>query len=105
MSVGLAVGLAGLYVANLALTYTSSAVVLLSPSPGNPLTPESASGSGVQLTVAMETEAELVRTAAARDAVAERLGRADLGDGESLDRKSVVQRERVGRGEKGRTTE
>lgn len=84
MSVGLAVGLAGLYVANLALTYTSSAVVLLSPSPGNPLTPESASGSGVQLTVAMETEAELVRTAAVRDAVSERLGRAVLGDGESL---------------------
>src|SRR5690625_7783816 len=32
----------------------------------------------------METEAELVRTAAVRDAVSERLGRAVLGDGESL---------------------
>ena len=84
MSVGLAVGLAGFYVTNLSLTYTSSAVVLLSPAPGNPLTPESASGSGVQLTVAMETEAELVRTVAVRDAVSERLGRAVLGDGESL---------------------
>ena len=37
LSVGLAVGLAGLYVTNLSLTYTSSAVVLLSPAPGNPL--------------------------------------------------------------------
>lgn len=84
LSVGLAVGLAGLYVTNLSLTYTSSAVVLLSPAPGNPLTPESASGSGVQLTVAMETEAELVRTAAVRDAVAALVGRELLGDGERL---------------------
>lgn len=80
----LALGAAVLYVTNMASTYTSSALVLLSPAPGNPLTPESASGSGVQLTVAMETEAGLVRTAAVRDAVTAELSRLVPSQDESL---------------------
>lgn len=71
----LALGFAALYVVNLPYTYTSSAVVLLAPAPGNPLTAEAASGSGTQTTVAMSTEAELVRTSAVRDIVADTLGR------------------------------
>lgn len=80
----LALGFAGFYVSTLTLSYSSSAVVLLSPAPGNPLTAESASGSGVQLTVAMETEEQLVQTLAVRLAASETLGREVPGDGERL---------------------
>lgn len=80
----LALGLAGFYVATLSLSYSSSSVVLLSPAPGNPLTAAAASGSGVQLTVAMETEEQLVPTAAVRSAVSEALGREVPAEGERL---------------------
>lgn len=80
----LVAGLAGAYLASLSTTYTSAATVLLSPAPGNPLTAESASGSTIQLTVAMQTEAELVRTPAIRDVVAEALGRPAPDIGETL---------------------
>lgn len=80
----LAVNLAAFYVSTLSSTYTSSAVVLLSPAPGNPLTVETASSSGVQLTVAMETEEQLVPTVAVRSAVSEALGREVPEDNERL---------------------
>lgn len=80
----LALGLAAFYVASLTSSYSSSAVVLLSPAPGNPLTAETASGSGVQLTVAMETEEQLVSTVGVRSAVSEVLGREVPEEGERL---------------------
>lgn len=83
-SVILALNLAAFYVATLAPSYTSSAIVLLSPAPGNPLTAETASSSGVQLTIAMETEEQLVSTAAVRSAVSESLGREIPAEGERL---------------------
>lgn len=81
----LALGLAGFYVSTASRTYTSSAVMLLSPAPGNPLAPESASSSGNQLTVAMETEEQLVFTAAVRGDVSEELGREVPADNERLE--------------------
>jgi len=56
VTVAIASGLAGFYVAGLQSTYTS---ILLRPAPGNPLSPDNASGSGSQLAVAMDTEARL----------------------------------------------
>lgn len=85
VSVGLALGLAGLYVSNQASSYTATATVLLSPAPGNPLTAETASSSGVQMTVALETETQLVRTAAVYDLVATKLGRPVPDRGEHLE--------------------
>lgn len=70
-----ALGISVIYVATASFTYTSSAVVLLAPAPGNPLTAEAASGSGVQTTVAMSTEAELVRSPAVSEIVSDELGR------------------------------
>lgn len=84
-SVILAMSLAAFYVVTLASSYTSSAVVLLSPAPGNPLTAETASSSGVQLTIAMETEEQLVSTAAVRSAVSESVGREIPDEGERLE--------------------
>lgn len=84
-SVVLTLGLATLYVANLPSTYTASAVILLSPAPGNPLTAESASSSGLQMTVALETEAQLVKTPAVFDLVSRELGRSVPDSGEDLD--------------------
>lgn len=71
----LALGLGGLYANSLPLTYTADSVVLLSPVPGNPLTAETASGSAVQMTVALETEAQLIRTPAVAVVVTASLGR------------------------------
>lgn len=79
-----ALGLAGFYVSTLTSSYTSAAVVLLSPAPGNPLTAETASSSGLQLTVAMETEEQLVSTSALRASVSEALGRQTPNDAERL---------------------
>lgn len=84
-SVVLASGLATLYVANLPSSYTSAAVILLSPAPGNPLTAETASSSGLQMTVALETEAQLVGTPAVFDLVSNEVGRPVPESGESLD--------------------
>ena len=67
-------GLAVLYVIASPATYTSSSVVLLGPAPGNPLTPEVASGNVSQLTVALETEARLVPTPAVVAAASEIAG-------------------------------
>lgn len=83
-SVLLAVGMAWIYVYNLPLTYTATAIVLLSPAPGNPLTPETASGSVVQMTVALETEAQLIRTPAVADVVGAIAGWEIPGPGEKL---------------------
>lgn len=65
-------------------SYTASAVVLISPAPANPLTPATASGSGTQLTVAMETEAEIVATPAVAEAASADLGRLVPGAQEQL---------------------
>lgn len=83
-SVVLLLGLAALYVFNLPSTYTATAVVLLSPAPGSPLTPEAASGSAVQMTVALETEAQLLRTPAVADVVEANVGREIPASGEIL---------------------
>lgn len=85
VAIGVAVGLATLYVANLPSTYTSTAVILLSPAPGNPLTAEAASSSSLQMTVALETETQLAQTQAVLDLVSEELERTVPEAGESLD--------------------
>lgn len=85
VSVGLALGLAALYVSNQPSSYTATAVVLLSPAPGNPLTAETASSSAVQMTVALETETQLVRTAAVLELVSGVVGRSVPGPGERLE--------------------
>lgn len=69
------VGAGGAYAATLDRTFTSSSVVLLNPVPANPLTSEAASGSGAQLNVALETEAEVVASPSVTEGVNERLGR------------------------------
>lgn len=80
----LALGAAFAFVANIAPTYTASATVLLSPAPGNPLTPESASGSALQMAVAMETEEQMIRTPAVREFAATQAGRTVPGPDEVL---------------------
>lgn len=81
----LGLGFAAVAVTNLPQTYTSTAVVLLSPAPGNPLTAEAASGSLVQMTVALETEAQMLRTTAVAEVVEGVRGQDALRPGESLD--------------------
>lgn len=77
-------GAAYAYISTTERTYTAESVVLVSPVPGNPLTEEAASGSGTQLSVAMETEAGTVTTPAI-DALASTLaGRLVPDDGERL---------------------
>ncbi len=83
-SFGLALGLATLYVVNLPLSYTSDAVVLLSPAPGNPLTAETASSSSLQMTVALETERQLALTPAVFELVSKELGRPVPDSGERI---------------------
>lgn len=75
VSVAVALGLATLYVVNLPSSYSAATVMLLSPAPGNPLTAETASSSAAQLTVALETERQLVLTQAVFDLVSNELGR------------------------------
>lgn len=79
-----AMGLSWTYVITLPATYTATSVILLSPAPGNPLTSESASGSAVQMTVALETEAQLIRTPAVADVVSTAVGREIPDTGERL---------------------
>lgn len=76
------VALALLYAVNMPLTYTAAATALLSPAPGNPLTAEAASGGAIQMNVALETEAQLVRTPEVAELVTKRLGRTTPGAGE-----------------------
>lgn len=76
-------GLGFAYVASSTPMYTASAVLLLSPAPGNPLTVEETSSSA-RLTVAMETEAGIVTTPAIADLASEALGRAVPGDEERI---------------------
>lgn len=84
MATLLTVGAGAAFLTSQDETYTSTATVLLSPAPGNPLTAEAASGSTIQFTVAMQTEAELVRSPAIRDVVAGELGRPAPGPHEVL---------------------
>lgn len=84
MTTLLTVGAGAAFLTSQDMTYTSTASVLLSPAPGNPLTAEAASGSTIQFTVAMQTEAELVRSPAIRDVVADELGRPVPGPHEVL---------------------
>lgn len=79
------VGFAGFYLVSVQPTYTSSSLILLSPAPGNPLSPENASASGSQMAVAMDTEAHLLPSAAVSKAVSEDLGRTTPGVNEALD--------------------
>ncbi len=84
-SIAIALGLASLYVVTMPSTYTSTSAVLLSPGPGNPLTAEASSAGVVQMTVALETEAQIVRTPAVADVVSDALGRLTPDTGESLE--------------------
>lgn len=79
----LIMGLAVVYVSTTTAVYTSTAVLLLNPLPGNPLTPEETS-STVRLTVAMETEAGLVTTPGVAVLASESIGRAVPDDDERL---------------------
>ncbi len=79
------VGFAGFYLVSVQPTYTSSSLILLSPAPGNPLSPENASGGGSQLAVAMDTEAHLLPSTAVSKAVSKDLGRTAPGVNEELD--------------------
>lgn len=56
--------LAAFYAHSTAKTYTASATVLPQPSIGNPLSPDTVTSSGTQLTVALQTEAGLADTSA-----------------------------------------
>ncbi len=73
--VAVMLALATAFVIYLPTTYTAAAAVLLSPAPGNPLTAEAASAGVVQMTVALETEAQLIRTPAVAEIVSDDLGR------------------------------
>lgn len=72
------------YTSQLQRTYTADSVILLSPAAGNPLTPETASGSSVQMTIALETEAQLVRTPAVAVVASEVAGRQIPAEEESM---------------------
>lgn len=87
IAVVLGVGSGAVYAANVDRSYTASSVVMLTPVAANPLAPEAATGSGAQLTVALETEAEVVATPSIAEGVSERLGRLvpDEDVGEFLD--------------------
>lgn len=71
----LLVGLALAFVATATPMYTASSVLLLSPAPGNPLTPDE-TASAARLTVAMETESGLVTTPTVAELSSEAMGRA-----------------------------
>lgn len=77
-------GAAWAYISSVTPTYTSEAVVLVSPVPGNPLTAEAASASGAQLSVAMETEAGIVTTPAIAELASTAAGRVVPDEGEQL---------------------
>lgn len=61
LTAALVVGAVAAYAFSVASTYTSTAQVLLRPTPGNALSPDSAKNAQ-QITVAMETEAGLVNS-------------------------------------------
>lgn len=77
-------GLGWLYSTSVERTYTARATVLLNPLQANPLSPEVASGSGAQLNIALETEAEVVASPAVAEAVSDRLDRLVPREGERL---------------------
>ena len=61
LTVAIVMGAVGLLAFQISATYTSTAQVLLRPTPGNALSPDSAKNAQ-QITVAMETEAGLVNS-------------------------------------------
>lgn len=73
--VALALGAAGLLSMTGSKTYTATAVVMLSPLEGSPLSTDSVGGSSNLMTVAMETEAQMVETPAVAANVTEVVGR------------------------------
>lgn len=77
-------GAAWAYISSVTPAYTSKAVVLVSPVPGNPLTADAAGASGAQLSVAMETEAGIVTTPAVADLASTTAGRVVPDEGERL---------------------
>lgn len=72
------------YASTVERTYTASSTVLLNPLAASPLTAEAAGGSGAQLTVALETEAQVVSSPTIAEAVSDRLDRLVPGEGETL---------------------
>lgn len=79
-----ALSLGLVYSTSVERTYTASSTVLLNPLAASPLTAEAAGGSGAQLNVALETEAQVVSSPAIEEAVSDRLNRLVPDDGESL---------------------
>ena len=84
VTIAFALGLAGLYVLNAPSTFTSHAVILISPAPGNPLSAETASGNAMQTTVALETEAQLVGTESVMEVVEQHIDGNSLRDSDAL---------------------
>lgn len=76
---GLAVG----FVMTATPLYASSATLLLSPAPGNPLT-AAETASTARVTVAMETEAGLITTPTLADLTGDQIGRAIPADNERV---------------------
>ncbi|WP_298886948.1 AAA family ATPase [uncultured Serinicoccus sp.] len=77
---GLVLGLAAIYAGTQEPRYTATSVVLLKPVPGSSLTPEIASTSGTQITIAMTTEARTVTTPAVAALASDEAGRPLGGD-------------------------
>ncbi|OLT16601.1 hypothetical protein BJF80_04360 [Serinicoccus sp. CUA-874] len=75
LTLALVVGLAAGYAATQESSYTARSVVLLKPVPGSPLSPEVATTSGTQNTIAMQTEARTVTTPAVAALASEDAGR------------------------------
>lgn len=80
-----ALAIAGVYATTVTRTYTASSTVLLNPLQASPLTPEAANGSGAQLNVVLQTEAQVVSSPAIAEVASEELGRVVPAGGESVE--------------------
>jgi Mrp family chromosome partitioning ATPase len=80
--IGAAAGVA--YTGSQGTSYTARSAILIKPLPGNPLSPDTATSNGAQLTVAMATESGLVDIPAVTTKLSTQLGRTVPGPGEQL---------------------
>lgn len=80
--IGAAAGVA--YTGSQAASYTARSAILIKPLPGNPLSQDTATSNGAQLTVAMATESGLVDIPAVTTQLSKQLGRTVPGPGEQL---------------------
>ena len=79
---GAAAGVA--YTGSHGKSYTATSAILIKPLAGNPLSPDTATSNGAQLTVAMATESGLVDIPAVTTKLSSQLGRTVPGPGEKL---------------------